>query len=136
MRISCDLLFRKLVHGGWGLDTADFPWGKMATSYVRSSTGVPSEIRGEFTTKEGTYRNVRASEHCRPSRQPLFGKDLSPVQVSVVSCKDKEGLSEWIVFNSGKELYFYTFDGVGKVCCLSTHLCVCINNVPVLPYTT
>lgn len=89
---------------------------KMATSAsLRSSTGIRSEIRGEFTTKEGTYRNVKASEHCRPSRQPLFGKELSPVQVSVVSCKGKEGPLEWIVFNAGKELYFYRFDGVGKV---------------------
>lgn len=90
---------------------------KMATSTsLRSSTGIHSDIRVEFTTKEGTYRNVKASEHCRPSKQPLFGKELSPVQVSVVSCKGKEGLYEWIVFNSGKELFFYRFEGVGKVC--------------------
>ena len=61
------------------------------------------------------YKSIRASEHCRPSRQPLFGKELSTVRVSFVSCKDKEGVREWVVFNSGKELYFYPFDGVGKV---------------------
>lgn len=82
---------------------------------LRSSTGLHSDVRSEFSTKEGTYRNVKASEHCRPSRQALFGKELSPVQVSCVSCKGKGGLFEWIVFNSGKELYFYTFQGVGKV---------------------
>lgn len=88
----------------------------MATSTVHSA-GAHSEIRSEFTTKEGSYKNVKASEHCRPSKQALFGKELSPVQVSVVSCKGKDGgLHEWIVFNSGKELYFYPFEGVGKVC--------------------
>lgn len=81
----------------------------------RPSAGLHSDVRGDFSTKEGTYRNVKASEHCRPSRQPLFGKELSPVQVSCVSCKGKEGLCEWIAFNSGKELYFYRFLGVGKV---------------------
>ena len=88
---------------------------KMATSRVVSSLGAHPEVRTEFSTKEGWYRNVKASEHCRPSKQPLFGKELSPVQVSFVSCKDKDGLLEWILFNSGKELYFYPFDGVGKV---------------------
>ena len=82
---------------------------------LHSSTGVHSDVRSDFSTKEGAYRNVKASEHCRPSRQPLFGKELSPVQVSCVSCKGKDELCEWIVFNSGKELYFYPFQGVGKV---------------------
>lgn len=76
---------------------------------------VQAEFRTEFSIIEGTYKNIRVSEHCRPSRQPLFGKELSPVKVSFVSCKDKDGLCEWIVFNSAKELYFYPFDGVGKV---------------------
>lgn len=82
---------------------------------MATSKGSLSELRSEFSTKEGTYKNVKASEHCRPSRQPLFGKELSPVQVSTVSCKDRDGLCEWILFNSGKELYFYPFEGVGKV---------------------
>ncbi len=80
-----------------------------------SQHSVHSEVRDDFTTKEGAYRNVKASQHCRPSRQALFGKELSPVQVSMVSCKGKDGVCEWIAFNSGKELYFYPFDGVGKV---------------------
>lgn len=82
---------------------------------MATSKGSLSELRTEFATKEGSYKNVKASEHCRPSRQPLFGKELSPVQVSIASCKDKDGLCEWIVFNSGKELYFYPFEGVGQV---------------------
>ncbi len=78
-------------------------------------TGVQSDIRTDFAIKEGSYRNVKASEHCRPSRQALFSKELSPVQISIVSCKGKDGICEWIVFNSNKELYFYPFEGVGKV---------------------
>ena len=74
-----------------------------------------SDIRSEFSTKEGVYRNIKASEHCRPSRQALLSKELSPVRVSLVGCKDSDGHHEWILFNSGKELYFYRFEGVGKV---------------------
>lgn len=81
---------------------------------VRSSS-VHSDCRTEFSIIEGTYRNIKASEYCRPSKQALFGKELSPVHASFVSCKDKDGPCEWIAFNSAKELYFYTFDGVGKV---------------------
>lgn len=83
----------------------------MAT-YRTASVSTP---RTEFKTKEGVYRSIKTLEHCRPSRQPLLGKELSPVSVSFVSCKDKEGLSEWIAFNSAKELYFYPFYGVHKV---------------------
>jgi len=84
---------------------------------TRSSGSVSTlaEIKGTFSTKEGYYRKVGASEHCRPSRQPLLGKELSPVQISLVSCKGKNGIQEWIAFNSSKELYFYPFEGVGKV---------------------
>ena len=72
-------------------------------------------LRTEFKTKEGTYKNVKCFQYCRPNGQPLLGKELSPVSVSIVSCKDEEGLNEWIVFNSAKELYFYPFYGVRKV---------------------
>ena len=84
----------------------------MASSKYASSH---SDVRKEFKTKEGVYRIIKASEHCRPSKQPLFGKELTQVQVSFVSCKDRDGLHEWVLFNSGKELYFYPFEGVGKV---------------------
>ena len=77
--------------------------------------GAHSDVRREFKTKEGVYKFIKASEHCRPSKQPLFGKELTQVQVSFVSCKDKDGFHEWVLFNSGKELYFYPFQGVGKV---------------------
>ena len=87
----------------------------MTQSKMAVSKGSLSELRTEFSTKEGSYKNVKASEHCRPSRQPLFGKELSPVQVSTVACKDKDGVCEFLLFNSGKELYFYPFDGVGQV---------------------
>ena len=73
------------------------------------------DVRTKLTTREGVYKNIRLSEHSRPSKQPLFGKELSQVQVSFVSCKDQDGQKEWILFNSGKELYFYPFEGVGKV---------------------
>ena len=81
----------------------------------RAGSASISALRTEFKTKEGTYRNEKALEHCRPTRQPLLGKELSPVNVSFVSCKHKEGLNEWVAFNSAKELYFYPFYGVNKV---------------------
>ena len=87
----------------------------MATRKYPPGPGVQSDIRTSFTTKEGGYRVVKASQYNRPSGQPLFGKELSHVHVSFVSCKDKEGPCEWVVFNAGRELYFYPFEGVGKV---------------------
>lgn len=84
-------------------------------SSIQSNYGAAEYYRTEFFTREGVYKNVRASEYCRPSRQALFGKELSPVKVSFVNCKDKDGTGEWVVFNAGKELYVYPFEGVGKV---------------------
>ena len=106
---------------------------KMATrpSGSSGSVGSFSDIRSSFSTKEGFYRRVKASEHSRPTRQPLFGKELSPVQISLVSCKGKEGVQEWIAFNSSKELYFYPFEGVGKVnipSAIAVHVYSCSNS--------
>ena len=88
---------------------------KMAASSSRVSVGILPDMKTNFDTKEGFYSVANASEYCRPSRLALFGKEVSPVQISLVACKSKDGQQEWIVFNSSKELYFYPFEGVGKV---------------------
>jgi hypothetical protein len=67
-----------------------------------------------FRTKEGTYKKG-SFQYCRETRKAHSGKELSPVTVSFVSCKDKEGTKEWITFNSAKEFYFYPFHGMRKV---------------------
>ena len=67
-----------------------------------------------FRTKEGTYKKC-SFQYLRETRKAHTGKELSPVAVSFVSCKDKEGSKEWITFNSAKEYYFYPFHGVRKV---------------------
>ena len=74
----------------------------------------PSSYSTSFGTKEGTYRKGNF-QYCRETRKAHSGKELAPVSVSFVSCKDKEGLSEWITFNSAKEFYFYPFYGMRKV---------------------
>jgi WD40 repeat protein len=66
-----------------------------------------------FRTKEGTYKKG-SFQYCRETRKAHSGKELSPVTVSFVSCKDKEGTKEWITFNSAKEFYFYPFHGMRK----------------------
>ena len=73
------------------------------------------EVRTEFSTKEGIYKNIKALEYCRPNKQALFGKELQPVQVSIASCKDKSRVLEWILFNAGREIYLYNFTGLGEV---------------------
>lgn len=100
---------------------------------VRQSYAAANEYRTEFTIREGTYRNVRISEHCRPSRQALFGKELSPVRVSFVMCKDNDGVCEWIVFNAGKELYVYLFEGVGKAPDLKHYVDKRVYKTPTIP---
>lgn len=87
------------------------------------SVGTLPEIKTNFSTQEGFYRRVKSSEYSRPSRQSLYGKELGPVQVSMVSCKGKDGIQEWIAFNASKELYFYPFEGVGKVIFLTVVVC-------------
>lgn len=72
-----------------------------------------------FRTKEGIYKKG-TFQYCRETRKPHSGKELAPVSVSFVSCKDKEGSNEWITFNSAKEFYFYSFYGMRKVSCAST----------------
>ena len=67
-----------------------------------------------FRTKEGTYTKGQF-QYCRETRKPHSGRELAPVSVSFVSCKDKEGQSEWIAFNSAREFYFYPFYGIRKV---------------------
>ena len=71
-----------------------------------------------FRTKEGTYRKG-AFQYCRETRKAHMGKELTPVTVSFVSCKDKEGTNEWITFNSAREFYFYPFYGMRKVSLVS-----------------
>eukprot|EP00731_Ephydatia_muelleri_P027221 Em0019g94a len=92
------------------------------------------EVRSEFKTREGIYKNIRTSQYCRPSRQPLAGKELQPVRLSFVSCKDQGGrLQEWIVFNAGKELYVYRFEGVGKPPDLRRHVDKKLYRLPCVP---
>lgn len=67
-----------------------------------------------FRTKEGTYKKG-SFQYCRETRKAHSGKELGPVTTSFVSCKDKEGTKEWIMFNSAKEFYFYPFHGMRKV---------------------
>lgn len=69
-----------------------------------------------FRTKEGIYKKG-TFQYCRETRKPHSGKEVAPVSVSFVSCKDKEGQNEWITFNSAKEFYFYPFYGMRKVSC-------------------
>lgn len=81
----------------------------------RKKSQPQSEIRTEFKTKEGYYRNLRSHRYSKPRGLPLLGKELSQTRVSVVSVKDMQGLSEWVLFNSGKEFFCYPFSATEKV---------------------
>lgn len=80
-----------------------------------SASSTPSDLRTEFKTKEGLYKNVKPLQYCRPKKQPLVGEELSPTRISLVTAKDARGQKEWMVFNSGRELYCYPFEGVERV---------------------
>ena len=80
-----------------------------------SSTSNTSEVRYEFKTKEGVYKNLKTHQYSKARGQPLMGRELSETRISVVSVKDMQGLSEWIVFNSGRELLCYSFGGTQEV---------------------
>ena len=74
------------------------------------------ECASSFRTKEGAYKKG-SFQYLRETKKAHTGKELSPVTVSFVSCKDKDGSKEWITFNSAKEYYFYPFYGMRKVSC-------------------
>ncbi len=86
---------------------------------AKSHSGNPSshgpDIRYEFKTKDGIYKNLTSHQFCKPRGQPLLGRELSETRVSVVSVKDIQELYEWIVFNSGRELFCYPFQGTLQV---------------------
>lgn len=87
----------------------------MATGGGRGVSTAASDLRTEFKAKEGVYKNVKSLQYCRPKRQPLIGDDLSPTRISLVTTKDAQGHSDLIVFNSGRELYCYPFEGAVNV---------------------
>ena len=87
----------------------------MATARAQGTITTPSDIRLQFKTKEGVYNNLKSHRYSKPRGQPLLGRDLSNTHISVVSVKDMQGLSEWIIFNSGRELLCYPFGGIAEV---------------------
>lgn len=88
----------------------------MAAASRGSSSGTPSDIRTEFKTKEGIYKNLGTSfSYSKTRKESLAGKDLSPTRVTVVRTNDMQGQMEWIILNSGRELYCYRFYGAEQV---------------------
>ena len=82
-----------------------------------AASSIPSggDIRIEFKTKEGVYVNLKPYRYSKSRGLPLLGKELSQTKASIVSVKDMGGLSEWILFNSGREFYCYPFYATEKV---------------------
>lgn len=87
----------------------------MAMASTRTGSMVASDLRIEFKTKEGIYKNLRDHRYSKPRGLPLLGKELSCSRITVVSVKDMQGLSEWLLFNSGRELYCYPFGATENV---------------------
>lgn len=73
------------------------------------------EYRIEFKTKEGIYKSLKTHRYSKARGGPLLGKELSRTDVSVVSVKDMQGYSEWILFNAGREFFCYPFFATEKV---------------------
>ncbi|XP_038823605.1 WD repeat-containing protein 20 isoform X1 [Salvelinus namaycush] len=73
-----------------------------------------SEIKTQFTTREGVYKLLTHSEYSRPNRVPFNSQGSNPVKVSFVNVNDQSGNGDRICFNVGRELYFYIYKGVRK----------------------
>ena len=85
-----------------------------ALAHTKGTTS-SSDIRNEFKTKDGVYRKLQTHQYSKPKAFPLLGRDLSQTNVTLVTVKDMQGMSEWIMFNSGREFYCYDFYGVEQV---------------------
>ena len=107
---------RKSMSRAGGVQAGAISCRKMAMQRAHS---VSSDCTS-FRTKEGTYKKG-TFQYCRETRKSHSGKEVAPVTVSFVSCKDKEGTNGWITFNSAKEFYFYPFHGMRKVSLCMTH---------------
>lgn len=78
--------------------------------------GGKDEVKTQYTTREGTYKLMTLSEYSRPTRVPYNVQCCHPVKVSFTSINDGSGCNDKICFNVGRELYFYPYKGVRKVC--------------------
>jgi hypothetical protein len=78
--------------------------------------GGKEELKTHFITREGTYRLMPLSEYSKPTRVPYNGQTNTPAKVSFIDVDDGSGSPDRICFNVGRELYFYVYKGVRKVC--------------------
>ncbi len=83
---------------------------------TQNEGGGKDEIKTQFMTREGTYKLMPLSEYSRPNRVPYNGQGNTPVKVSFITLNDQSGSTDRICFNIGRELYFYHYKGVRKVC--------------------
>lgn len=81
-----------------------------------SEGGGKEELKTHFITREGTYRLMPLSEYSKPTRVPYNGQTNTPVKVSFIDVDDGTGSPDRVCFNVGRELYFYVYKGVRKVC--------------------
>lgn len=113
--------------------TAEYPVGMRTGEVIRASVNSPKpnmasqsegggkdDIKTHFVTREGTYKLMPLSEYSKPTRVPYNGQANTPVKVSFINVNDGSGSPDRICFNVGRELYFYVYKGVKKVC--SIHL--------------
>ncbi|XP_004636390.1 WD repeat-containing protein 20-like [Octodon degus] len=78
-----------------------------------------NEIKTQFTTREGLYKQLQHSEYSRPNRVPFNSQGSNPVRVSFINLNDQSGNGDRLCFNVGRELYFYIYKGVRKAADLS-----------------
>jgi hypothetical protein len=82
-----------------------------------STAGSREDIKTQFTTREGKL--ITLSDCLRPSRVIQNGPSNTPVKLSFLNLGDGEGKDDRVCFNIGKELYFYQYAGIVKVCVFS-----------------
>lgn len=82
---------------------------------VQSDGSGRDEIKTQFFTREGAYKQVSLAEYSRPNRVGYNTQSNTPVKVSFVTLPDQSGNNVRICFNIGRELYTYVYKGIKKV---------------------
>ena len=80
--------------------------------------GKTSDIKTQFTVRDGTYRQASRPSFDRIPRSPSNALRIPPIRASFLNLKgaaSSSSVQERILFNIGRDLFFYPFPGLDKV---------------------
>ena len=91
--------------------------GCRATKMAAAAGKAHHEVKTQFCTKEGLYKQLKLADYSRPIRLVNNASNMVPVRLSFVTIKggSETESEEKIAYNVGRDMYFYNFCGVRKV---------------------